>query len=62
MKEVVLVFGEYSSGYVMVLRACENQAVADKWKAIYLEQEKKDAGSGFERIFTQVWKVTTEGS
>lgn len=59
MREVVLVLGEFVSGDGMVLRVCENQAVADKWKAIYLEQEDK---SGFDRIFTQVWRVTTEGS
>lgn len=62
MKEVVLVFGEFASGDGMVLRVCENQAVADKWKVIYLEQEMKGAGSGFDRIFTQVWRVTAEGS
>lgn len=61
MKEVVLVYGEYTCGDSMVLRVCDSKATAEKWKAIYLEQEMKGAGSGFARITTQVWKVT-EGS
>lgn len=62
MKEVVLVYGIYPCGDGMVLNVCDTRETAEKWKAFYLELEKKrvNKDEGFADITTQVWKVTDE--